>query len=135
MLPGLAIVLAAALFAAGCAAPATTAATVPPLVLLPKDSDGIVNVTLGRRVEIRLPANPSTGYRWDIDRIDAGVLVLDGAPEFVPDANLPGGAGTTVFRFRAARVGNGMLRLAHRLPWEQANKGETFTAMVRVREG
>lgn len=116
--------------AAGCAVPGTPPA---PLVLEKKNSDGVYNVEIGRIVEIRLPSHPASGLRWDIDRLDGGVLTIDGPVRFQPDGPAPDGVGTTIFRFRADRIGNGMLRLAHRQPWEQANKGETFTAVIRVR--
>ncbi len=114
---------------AGCATPGEAGA---PVVLGPKDHDRVIRIEQGRFFEIRLPATGAEGPRWDIDRLDSATLTLAGPPKFEPAA---AGAttGTTVFRLKAARLGNGMVRLVYRYPWEPAVKGDTFLAMIQVR--
>lgn len=119
-----------ALLLAGCGTPGTPP---PPLVLGLKQSDAVYRIAQGGLIEIRLPSNPSSGYRWDIDQLDPVRFTVVGPRVFEPaDPAQPAGAGTEIFRLRAAHLGLGMVRLAHRQPWEQANKGETFTAMIHV---
>ena len=61
---------------------------------------GRVDLQIGDRIELRLPANPSTGYQWTFDT-NGGAAVLiekayiaDPAPE-----GLVGSGGTRVFVF------------------------------------
>jgi len=117
---------------AGCAAPGPRPAAV--LTLGPRDHDRIIRAEQGEVIEIRLPAAAPGGPRWDIDPLDGPTLALAGPPDFVPaDGATPGARGTAVFRLRAARPGQAMVRLVYRHPWEQAVKGETFLAMIHVR--
>lgn len=127
--PGAFLSLGLWLALAGCAAPGGPG---EPLVLGSKDNDKVVRAEQGRVIEIRLPAAGGDGPRWDIDRIDAGVLTPVGPPRFEPAA---AGAvdGTMIFRFKAARLGNGLVRLVYRQPWEPAVKGDTFLVVIQVR--
>lgn len=125
-------ILALGLLLAGCTTPGARPATV--ITLGPRDHDRIIRAEQGEIIEIRLPAAAPGGPRWDIDRLDGPTLALAGPPDFVPAAeSTPGARGTAVFRLRAARPGQAMVRLVYRHPWEQAVKGETFLAMIHVR--
>jgi inhibitor of cysteine peptidase len=120
------------LFLTGCSTPGARPANV--ITLGPRDHDRIIRAEQGEIIEIRLPAAAPGGPRWDIDRLDTPALALAGPPEFVPAPGAtPGALGTAVFRVRAVRPGQAMVRLVYRHPWEQAVKGETFLAMVHVR--
>ena len=84
----------------------------------------------GDTLVVRLPGNPTTGYRWSASRVPVVLRRLSST--YVP--TLPkrlGQGGTFVFRFAAER-GSGTLRLIYRRPWE-TNKAplRTFTVTVR----
>lgn len=72
----------------------------------------------GDHVVIRLPESPSSGYRWQLDTYDPGVLTPAGdAFEAAADA-LTGGGGTREFRFVVERSGHCDLALSLRRAWE-----------------
>lgn len=124
--------LLAAVVLAGCAAAGARTGAVR--TLGPADHDRIIRIEQGQILEVRLPAAAPGGPRWDIDRLDTPTLALAAPPAWLPPAEgVPGARGTAVFRLRAARPGQAMVRLVYRHPWEQAVQGETFLAMVHVR--
>lgn len=66
---------------------------------------------------VRLPGNPTSGYRWSLTRLPSSLHLL--ASTYLPSTGKRlGQAGTYVFRFEA-RKGSGTLRLVYRRPWEQ----------------
>jgi predicted secreted protein len=85
--------------------------------VLTMDDTGIdLEVTVGDVVEITLEGNPSTGYGWEVDAVDAAVLELEGEPAFVS-----GAAGSTG------------VALAERRPWEtEAPPRDEFAATITV---
>lgn len=111
-----------------------------PLMLGPQDHNQVVRVEEGRLIEIRLPAATGAGPdptrpgvpRWDVDRIDRNALTLVGSPQVEPGA-AGSATGTAVVRVKAARPGNGMIRLVYRYPWQQAVNGDTWLVMIQVR--
>jgi inhibitor of cysteine peptidase len=69
---------------------------------------------------LRLPSNPTTGFRW---------LLRDAAPEVLQslgpevysnpeDAGLVGSAGVSTWRFQVFKAGEGQLALTYERPWE-----------------
>lgn len=76
----------------------------------------------GDEIVLRLPENPTTGYRWHIDRAD-GIIEqeiarqeMDSSP---PDLNPQfGSGGVREFRFRAKVPGVGRLELKYWQAWE-----------------
>ncbi|HYO85090.1 MAG TPA: protease inhibitor I42 family protein [Dermatophilaceae bacterium] len=76
-------------------------------------------MTTGARFVIRLPSNPTTGYRWILDPIpDSGVARLVGETFDPSPQPRPGAAGTQAFRFAAIRPGEGTLRFDYVRPWQ-----------------
>jgi inhibitor of cysteine peptidase len=73
------------------------------------ENGGKVELTTGQTLIVSLDANPTTGYSWEIDSVDATFLKLKSDPEFVqpPDNGTPlmGAGGTQVFRFEALKAG------------------------------
>lgn len=85
---------------------------------------GRLSVTLGGRVragqemDLALPANPSTGYAWQVvDGMD-GRLVQVGDITSRPLAAVPGALARQVVRFRAVADGPASVRLDYRRPWQ-----------------
>jgi inhibitor of cysteine peptidase len=89
-------------------------------------ADGIApaRLSVGEECLVRLPSNPTTGYRWELQAvIAAGVVEQVGQAEFQPAPDDTGpprvGAGSAqVFRLRAVGVGDATLHFVYRRAWE-----------------
>lgn len=78
----------------------------------------LISVHPDDEIVIRLPENPTTGFRWEIDSADPIVAHVDDEFELSQPA-MVGTGGTREFRFRvAASTGTGRLALTLRQPWE-----------------
>ena len=70
----------------------------------------------GDEINLRLPENPTTGYRWRIVQVDG---IVQEADSYRPDPNPQlGSGGIREFRFRVNAVGQGRLELKHWREWE-----------------
>ena len=79
----------------------------------------VVALAVGRRLEVRLPANPTTGYAWTATALHGGALASSGPPAYLPAASgLLGAGGTAVFTYRA--VAPAHLSFAYARSWERA---------------
>jgi inhibitor of cysteine peptidase len=92
------------------------------LVLTSEDAGGRRSVSVGERIEVRLPERPTTGYRWQAD-VDASALrqVDD---RYEGEAAPRGAAGVRSLTFEALRPGRARLRLASRRAWEGEDDDE-----------
>lgn len=95
-----------------------------------------IEVHPGDEIILHLPENPTTGYRWHIDRADGMVevtarLPVDSPP---PDPGVVfGRGGVREFRWRAQAPGFGRLELKHWRQWEgEASVTKRFAAEVKV---
>ncbi len=106
------------------------------IVLGEDDIGTAVELETGERARIRLPSNPSTGYRWVIamESNTAPVLLLDDWHESA-DSDLVGAAGTDVFRIEATSAGPGVLRLEYRRPFEASLPAERVAEFIIIVDG
>lgn len=99
------------------------------------EQDGGSTVTVDRHdlVRITLAETASTGYRWDVDRFDQGVLEwLDSKAAY--KANVVGAVGEVTFLFRAKGPGLGAIHLKNWRHWEgDASITRRFDLNVQVR--
>lgn len=88
----------------------------------------------GQPLEIRLPSNPSTGYRWSYTLIGDPVLRLDTVDGAVPGANgMVGAPGEELWSFRAQGAGHAVLTYEYTRSWEKNTPpAKTFTLIVDV---
>ena len=91
-----------------------------------------VAVQVGSVVEIRLPENPTTGYMWMVDELNADKFQLI-SNVFVPPgdthsaAGMVGAGGTRVFRIKCVKMGAETVRLIYNRPWwENSPPVKTF---------
>jgi len=94
----------------------------PPLVLTEGAAGQTVTVVAGRKIEIRLPANPTTGYLWDVAELTPGPVRQIGKAEYAPDkrpAGVVGSGGTAVFTLIGEAAGKANLRLEYKRPFEK----------------
>lgn len=101
------------------------------------DSDGKeISLAPGRRLEVALAANPSTGYQWELDTLDPAVLEQTGDPEYrsAPGAETAVGVGgASIWHFVAVAPGKTRLRLGYARPWEPGiEPAQRFTLDVTV---
>ncbi|MBX9764913.1 MAG: protease inhibitor I42 family protein [Pseudomonadaceae bacterium] len=75
---------------------------------------------VGQQFNLRLPSNPTTGFRW---------LMRDAAPQVLKslgpevysnpeDTGLVGSSGISTWRFNVVAAGEGQLSLTYERPWE-----------------
>lgn len=89
----------------------------------------------GEQVVIRLPENPTTGYRWQFTQSGAGELaVVD--DRFVPDGaeGAPGAGGQRLLRLQARRPGATKLEAVLRRQWDPQDAGtqtQVFAFVVK----
>ena len=76
------------------------------------DSLSEVSLDVGDRVEVRLEANPTTGYSWEVGPLPDGLQLVSSEFE-EPGGSLVGAAGTQVFGFDVVGAGGGILRFEY----------------------
>ena len=123
----------------GACAPAGKPDVSPPPVVVTDDAHGSTQVLRsGQVLEVRLPGNPSTGFRWEPSLGSQGVLRQDGEPRFERGDSPPGvvgAGGTEVFRFVPVGAGAQDLSFAYRRPWEKDEPpARTVDFRITVRE-
>lgn len=142
--PLLLAVIAAVALLAGCGGaggaattPASTAGggegQMTQLTLTQADSGKTVDLKVGDTCVVSLSENPTTGYRWGVDQIDAQILTIE-KDEYkqAPGAGV-GGGGTRVLTIEAVGRGTSPLRLKLWREWEgDASIRERFDLTVRV---
>lgn len=97
-----------------------------------KDNNTQVVLTIGQELQVALPENPTTGFRWQMRAPGEPVLeLLD--DKFDSPALGVGKGGTRRWRFKAAQKGSAGIEIAYRRAWEQdQSPAETFRLAVRV---
>jgi inhibitor of cysteine peptidase len=82
---------------------------------------------------IRLPENPTTGFRWNVKEADPNLLKLQ-SDDFSPaTAGGVGAGGVRLFRFVAVGSGEAALALDLARAWEPATPRSQFRLRVNVR--
>jgi predicted secreted protein len=92
------------------------------------DDGEVVTVAPGGVLEIALPENATTGYRWELDPLPAGAEMVADRVE-APATTAAGAAGLRVFAVRPGHGGTVSARL--RRSWEAAEPLRTFSVQVR----
>ena len=128
---------AATLLLAGCAA-APIAGTAPaqPADGGPRAFDlrsARIDVRPGETFELRLPSNPSTGYRWElVDPVPETVRPVGVSRTDPPRGNLVGAPTQETWTFEAARAGTGTIGFVFRRPTDPATTVPAQRASFRV---
>ncbi len=92
-----------------------------------------VTVTVGRTLTLRLPSNPSTGYRWVAVEPTPPGLHLKEPAHYVPGTtNLIGAPGTEIWRYSVGQSGEGCLQFDYRRPFEPAEVAPAQTVRYKV---
>src|SRR5258708_14091643 len=102
------------------------------LYLDENDNEGEIELRVGEECGIRLPENPTTGFRWSLVSNGEPVCVLQ-SDFFEPSDRTPGRGGSHYWRFQAAQVGLGNIDLVYRRSFEQQETpARRFTLRVRI---
>jgi len=79
-----------------------------------------VSVNSGGQLAVSLDGNPTTGYTWEAQDLDASLLKQVGGVDFKSsNPNLVGSGGQQTLRFQALRPGTTVLTLVYHRPWEK----------------
>jgi inhibitor of cysteine peptidase len=101
------------------------------LSLVETDNGRTVDIALGDTVQVTLPENATTGYRWAVDRYDEEFIELLGTePRYT--ANAVGSGGTVAFTFQGKMAGTGEVALKHWRHWE-GDSSVTNRFRIRLR--
>src|SRR5262249_27911725 len=91
-----------------------------PVTVKDKDKEGKVKLARGDTLEVRLPSNRTTGFSWQVAKIEKDRLKSQGKPMYeAPKKGLIGAGGTEVFRFTAEAAGKTELELVYKRPFEK----------------
>ncbi len=74
-----------------------------------------VVLAVGQCLDIRLPENPTTGYRWSVESLGGMLLESD---EFLPAGSGAGAGGARHLRVRAQKPDRTQIALSLRRSWE-----------------
>src|SRR5712691_9424949 len=90
-----------------------------------------LDVQIGDCIELELPDNPSTGYRWRV--VSAGEPVCEKTAErFVADGSRPGAPGLLRCEFRVLARGTARILLDSKRSWSSSVE-RSFTLDVSAR--
>ena len=87
---------------------------------------------MGETFEVRLPDNPTTGYRWRLAEWDHGVLEAVRDAFTAPTAPQLGAGGEHVWEIATRASGQSPLVFALGRGWESASPARTFSLKVSV---
>jgi inhibitor of cysteine peptidase len=87
-----------------------------PLEISSSQNGQVVSIKVGDTVELRLPENSSTGYRWTVDAIDDARVIVDDTGFHGGAA--PGSSGDAYWRLRATGSGAAAIALKRWRPFE-----------------
>ena len=98
------------------------------------DNDGSVDLNTGDVLVVELPANLTTGYRWEVGQVNNNLLRPVADIEFQASSSRVGAPGTQTLRFDAIASGNAILRLVYRRPWESVPPLQSFMIEARIED-
>lgn len=124
----LSLTLTLLVFAAGCATPRTER------VYSEAHNGRTIRLHAGEVFTVTLPANPTTGYVWELQSVDTAVLATSSQVLYTPkEGGALGGGGTAAFTFRAIAPGRATVQMNYARPWEKgAAPARTFVLGVEV---
>lgn len=98
--------------------------------------DETVQLKIGDRLVVKLPAQMGTGYGWQRAGKDSDVLAFVDSKIIEAPSATPGGRELQAFTFRARKKGAAALEFHYRRPWEKSVPPEkTFRIKVTVAGG
>lgn len=104
-------------------------------VVIEKDGEGRVHeVDPGDSILLRLPENPTTGYRWEVEFFDNSILGPPDSTFSTSGEPSMGAGGIRTFTFEARSPGQTVLRLILKRGWEPQQQAiDRFEITVQVK--
>jgi inhibitor of cysteine peptidase len=88
----------------------------------------------GQTLVLKLNANPTTGYDWEIISLDPDILSQQGEVDYKADSTLTGSGGVDSWTFKAVDSGGTHLVLVYHRSWEKDTPPlETFELNIVVK--
>jgi inhibitor of cysteine peptidase len=101
-----------------------------------KDNDKTIKTAMGKKLEIQLKGNPTTGFEWHMAELKSEVLKAEGKMTYIPDKFDPprvGSGGIFVFKFITAKPGKATLKFEYLRSWEKDKApAEKFSVNIIV---
>jgi inhibitor of cysteine peptidase len=95
----------------------------------------VIGVKVGDSIVLQLPENPTTGYAWALDSIDASLLEA-GAPAYLGAGAGLGMGGTKTWTLGARAAGRTRVELKRWRHWEgDTSIVERFALTLDIRPG
>jgi predicted secreted protein len=98
------------------------------------DNAKTVAVAVGKPFDVALKGNASTGFQWQVAKIDGDAVEQIAKEDYIFDKHPPrmvGVGGTFVFHFKAAKAAKTKIRLVYARPWEKDKPpAQTFEAVI-----
>jgi inhibitor of cysteine peptidase len=99
-----------------------------------ESSDGMtIQLSAGDNLIINLQSQPSTGFRWQLDLINASVLQKVSNQFIPPSPPVIGGVGTEIWVFKAIGAGSSPISMEYSRSFE-SGAAKTFNLTVNVTE-
>lgn len=76
-------------------------------------------VSKGETFRVELKSNPTTGYRWEANKIDGKKLKITKSGYIPAKTNLVGSGGVEWWEIKAVGKGRGTVSLVYRRSWEK----------------
>lgn len=104
-------------------------------VIIDKDGEGrVYEVDRGDSILLRLPENPTTGYRWETEFFDNTILGSPTSDFSTSGEPTVGAGGMRTFTFEAHSPGETTLRLILKRGWETKQQAvDHFEISVQVK--
>lgn len=95
-----------------------------------------LNAEAGVSFNIELKSNPTTGYQWQILKIDKNFLELESST-FVPslneNSNIVGSGGVEVWSFKALKAGQTSVSFVYSRSWEHKKPIQKNTFIINIK--
>ena len=92
-----------------------------------------IDLAVGQKIEIRLPENPTTGFRWQFTAEDRATCRLE-SDSFEAPSGPPGRGGEHSWIFEAVRPGDCDIAFRLRRPWDASGEpARTFAIRVHTK--
>jgi inhibitor of cysteine peptidase len=93
-----------------------------------------IEAQVGDRIAVSLDENPTTGFRWALDKSDDEVVALSSSEYAVAPGSRMGRGGQRVVTFEARKAGVSAIRLKLWRRWEgDSSVTQQFAITLRVR--
>jgi predicted secreted protein len=91
----------------------------------------VIRATVSDTIVMRLPENPTTGVRWDVEQLKGPIQLV--GDDYEPSARGIGAAATRVLTLQLQAPGEFQLNLKRWQPWGDASSIDaTFSCTVQV---